>query len=355
MREKARSYFIIPGLVIIPCLFIYLAKDDNTGTDFFIKGINLEAPPRPFDSTALKRVKETHADWISVIPYAFTSTDNCQVYFDGKRQWWGEKSEGVIACIEMARQLGLKVMIKPHLWVKGQGWAGDFVPDDEKKWSTWETSYEKYILNYAKIASKYGVPMLCIGTECRKAAVARPVFWKNLIASIRRVYQGKLTYAANWDNYKNITFWDQLDFIGIDAYFPLSDQKTPSVSQLNSRWKEPHRDIREFSLRLNKPVIFTEYGYKSTDYPTIGHWKVNADTISTNLDGQVNAYESIYQTFWNEPWFKGGFLWKWHLFDERIKPNDNPGFTPQGKPAMQVIKKWFKGSRRKNIRGATGS
>ena len=341
MRQKARSYFVIPGLAVIPFFFIYLLEGDNKRDGLFIKGINLEAPPRPFGTNALKGVKEANANWVSVIPYAFTSPENARVYFDGERQWWGEKSEGVIACIEMAQQLGLKVMIKPHLWVKGQGWAGDFMPGDEAKWLIWEESYEKYILNYAKIAAKYDVPLLCIGTECRKAAVIRPLFWENLIARVRDIYKGQLTYAANWDNYENITFWDKLDFIGIDAYFPLCDQKTPSVSQLNSFWKQPHRDISSFSQKFNKPVIFTEYGYKSIDYATIGHWKVSPDTLSANKTGQANAYESIYQTFWHEPWFKGGFLWKWHLFDARVNKNDKPGFTPQGKPAMAVIEKWF--------------
>ena len=116
MREKARSYFIIPGLVILPFLFIYLSNDENTNKDLFIRGINLEAPPQPFDSTALKRIKEVHADWISIVPYAFTSTESARVYFDEQRQWWGERSEGVIACIEMAQQLGLNVMIKHRLY-----------------------------------------------------------------------------------------------------------------------------------------------------------------------------------------------------------------------------------------------
>ncbi|MCG8321377.1 MAG: hypothetical protein MI921_17875 [Cytophagales bacterium] len=354
MRKKVRTYCFLSGLVVFPFLFIYLSNNEKKRVNLFIKGVNLEAPPSPFDSMALKNIKDIQANWISIIPYAFTSTESPRFYFDGKRQWWGEKSEGVVASVEMAQQLGLSVMIKPHLWVKGQGWAGDFVPDDEEKWLIWEESYQKYMLNYAKIAAKYQVPLLCIGTECRKSAISRSFFWKNLIARVREIYPGQLTYAANWDNYRHITFWDQLDFIGIDAYFPLGNQKTPSVSQLNEYWKQPYEEIRQLSKKVDKPVIFTEYGYKSIDYATIGHWKVNPDTLSVNMDGQLNAYESIYQTFWYEPWFKGGFLWKWHIYESGKRRNVNSGFTPQNKPVIQVIQKWFRDAQPKKKKQWSG-
>ncbi|MDN5217378.1 hypothetical protein QQ020_35215 [Fulvivirgaceae bacterium BMA12] len=342
MQRKIHPYFIVLALGIISFSFVYFFEAKTADSPLLIKGINLEAPPRPFDGHTLNEVKAVHADWVAVIPYAFTSIESAEIFFDGDRQWWGEKSEGVVACIEMAQKLGLNVMIKPHLWVKGQGWAGDFMLNSEEKWLSWEKSYKKYMMTYAKIAARYKVPLLCIGTECRQVAIHRPDFWRSLIADIRHIYDGRLTYAANWDNYQNVAFWDQLDFIGIDAYFPLSDQKTPAVWQLNKDWQPHHQEIRQFSEKWDRPIIFTEYGYKSIDYATIGHWKVSPDTLEVNLDGQANAYESIYQTFWHEPWFKGGFLWKWHISNGIKKRKHPTSFTPQGKPAMAVIEKWHR-------------
>lgn len=321
-------------------LSVYYGMPDRYESVAFIKGVSLEAPPYKFDTSTLNKINEVCAEWVAVIPYAFTSVESCLVRFDGKGQWWGEKSEGIISNIEMANQLGYSTMIKPHLWVKHQGWAGDFKLDSDEKWQAWEDSYEKYILNYAKIAEQHNVQLLCIGTECRQVAIYRPDFWRNLILKIRKVYQGKLTYAANWDNFEKVKFWDKLDYIGIDAYFPLDTAKTPTVAALVDRWNEPFEAIRKFSAQWGKPVIFTEYGYRSIDYTSIGHWNVSADSLSVNLEAQANAYEALYQKFWHENWFKGGFLWKWHLIKGRFKSFDNTRFTPQGKPAIEVVKKW---------------
>jgi hypothetical protein len=35
----------------------------------------------------------------------------------------------------------------------------------------------------------------------------RPKYWQELILEIRKVYKGKLTYAANWDEFKRVPFW----------------------------------------------------------------------------------------------------------------------------------------------------
>jgi hypothetical protein len=59
------------------------------------------------------------------------------------------------------------------------------------------------------------------------------------------------------------------------------------------------------------------------------------------MHAQATAYRALFETFWNEPWFAGGFLWKW--FDshaERGGP-DNTRFTPQNKPAEEVIREWY--------------
>ena len=56
--------------------------------------------------------------------------------------------------------------------------------------------------------------------------------WWELIANIRQSYSGQLTYAANFDNYQEVYFWDQLDLIGINAYFPLRElQEQPDQEQ----------------------------------------------------------------------------------------------------------------------------
>ena len=105
-------------------------------------------------------------------------------------------------------------------------------------------------------------------------------YWKELIAQTRAVYHGKLTYAANHDNYHQVGFWEELDFIGINAYFPLRK----NAGSLNGKalkdaleigWKNAFSEIDAFrtsSSLLKKPILFTELGYINRDCSTLNPW-----------------------------------------------------------------------------------
>lgn len=307
-----------------------------------ISGINLVAPPDPVGKAEFASLASTNAEWLAVIPYGFLRPQESIVTFDHNRQWWGEGVTGSLKTIQIAQELGYKVMLKPHIWVLGQGWAGDFEPTSEGHWIKWENSYSDYILTFAQVADSMNVGLFCIGTEFRKTVVKRPQYWRKLISQVKSIYKGKITYAANWDNYQNVTFWDDLDFIGVDAYFPICQDKTPRQSTVTAGWKSVSENIERISSKYERPVIFTEYGYRSIDYTADGHWKYGHDTLGINFDAQANAYEGLYNAVWDESWFKGGFLWKWHLQTPRRKEELSKEFTPQDKPVMDVIKKYYK-------------
>ena len=78
--------------------------------------------------------------------------------------------------------------------------------------------------------------MFCIGTEQGSSVKESPEYWLYLIEEVRKIYHGKITYAGNWDNYKNCTFWNKLDYIGIDAYFPVTNAANPNSQQLSEGW-----------------------------------------------------------------------------------------------------------------------
>ncbi len=151
-----------------------------------IRGVSFVAPPTPISTGVFSSVQEIHANWIAVIPYAFSSADKPEVIFNRERQWWGEKSEGIITTIILAKEAGLKVMLKPHVWVGGQGWAGDYTLANDKEWRIWERDYTQYIMAMARIADSLDVEILCIGTEFRQATRQRPIFWPTLAAAVRK-------------------------------------------------------------------------------------------------------------------------------------------------------------------------
>lgn len=307
-----------------------------------IDGVCLVAPPQPLSPDDMVPLQELGAGWVAVVPYAFSyGSGDPRINYDTSRQWWGERKEGVVTTIRYAQEAGLKVMLKPHVWVRGQGWPGDFTLDSEEKWQTWEHDYAAYLRTITQIADSMKVALLCIGTEYRHAVVERPAFWESLIRDIRQQYDGKLTYAANWDNFRNVTFWDQLDYIGIDAYWPLCERATPTIKTLAAGWREPLQQIEEVQQQYQKPVLFTEYGYESRDYMARGHWE-SSEESPVNLEAQRRAYQVLYDTFWHRPWFAGGFLWKWFPDHAAAGGAQHTSYTPQNKPAAEVIREVYR-------------
>ena len=308
-----------------------------------INGVCLVAPSQPLSPDDLQPVQELGAGWVAVVPYAFSYGGNDpRINYDTSRQWWGERKAGVVTTIQYAQAAGLKVMLKPHVWVRGQGWPGDFTLQSEAQWQQWEESYAAYLRTITHIADSMNVEMLCIGTEYRHAVVERPAFWRNLITEIRANYRGQLTYAANWDNFENVTFWDELDYIGIDAYWPLCERQTPTLKTLAAGWREPLRSIRRVQQQYQKPVLFTEYGYESRDYTAAGHWQTSEETKVVNLEAQQRAYQALYDTFWDQPWFAGGFLWKWFPNHAEAGGETHTSYSPQNKPVVAVIQKTYR-------------
>ena len=307
-----------------------------------LNGVCLVAPSEPLVPDDLVPVQELGANWVAVVPYAFSYGDgDPRINYNHARQWWGERKEGVVTTIRYAQDAGLNVMLKPHVWVRGQGWPGDFTLDSEAKWRQWEENYAQYLRTITQIADSMNVKLLCIGTEYRHAVTERPAFWKELIHEIRQTYSGKLTYAANWDNFENVPFWNELDYIGIDAYWPLCERQTPTLATLAEGWREPLRQIERVQQRYQKPVLFTEYGYESRDYVARGHWQ-SSEESAVNTEAQRRAYQVVYDTFWDQPWFAGGFLWKWFPNHAEAGGDGHTGYTPQNKPALAVIRATYR-------------
>jgi len=305
-----------------------------------INGICFVAPSHKVNTSHLAPIESVNANWVAITPYAFSRPNSPKVTFNHNNQWRGEKEVGIIETIIAAQKLGLKVMMKPHIWVMGQGWAGEYNLDNEEDWKTWEKAYSQYILQFAKISDSLNIEIICIGTEYKNAVKKRPEFWIKLIKDIRTFYDGQITYAANWDNFENVTFWNKLDFIGIDAYFPIGESKTPSIEELEEKWKPVFQKIRAFQAKNSKPVLFTEFGYRSMDYCTDGHWDLDNQDAVVNLEAQNNATIALFNTFWNQDWFAGGFLWKWYSNNEKGGVKDSH-YTPQNKPVEKVIKDWY--------------
>ncbi len=322
------------GLLQMSCSSQFVGK---------INGVSFVASRDRASEAHITPVKKIHAGHAAVMPFGFIREVNSpEIIFDTDRQWYGETRVGAKQYIELLHRHGIRVMLKPQIWIWRGVFTGGLRMDTEENWERLEQSYEDFILTYASLAEETQVEIFCVGTELEGFVSERPEYWKALIGKIRERYSGKLTYAANWDEYRRTPFWASLDYIGIDAYFPLSESKTPTVEELKEGWKPWKDQITDLSESYKRPVLFTEFGYRSMDFTAKKPWLVGRGEEGVNLEAQVNAKKAIFETFWEEDWFAGGFVWKWFTNHERSGGPDDNRFTPQNKPAQEVISTFFK-------------
>jgi hypothetical protein len=278
----------------------------------------------------IEKIRQIGANSVAIIPYAFTrAPEETSIRFRTD-----ETDARVIRTIEQARHAGLRVMLKPHLW--GRGFTGDMKFISDEDFETWWAGYRSWLLHFARMAELYNVELLTLGNELGGMTVRKQP-WRDLIRDVRRIYGGDLTYASHWSGeFERVPFWDQLDYIGVNAYFPLAGpEETPSadsprVAQIRSR-------LAALAGRFGKPVLFTEVGFPSMESGAAEPWTDRSGTIDLSM--QSDCYEVVFEAFAAEPWFAGTYWWKWPSHG-RGGPYDL-SHRPNGKPAMEVLRSWF--------------
>jgi hypothetical protein len=291
----------------------------------------------------LSGISSLHVNWISQTPFGWQPGNNSpEIKLNTSHEsiWWGESDEGLAETSRLARKQKIKTLLKPHLWVNN-GWPGDVKMTSDSDWDLWFSGYETFILHYARLAEKNHFALFCIGTELQNTS-GKEKEWRSLIKKIKSVYHGPLTYAANFhEEFEKIEFWDALDYIGIQAYFPLSKNKDAELNELVLGWKAPIAAIEKVQRRFNKPVIFTEIGYRSTHDAAIEPWRwpSSGDAGDACNEAQAACYRAFFETVWTKKWLAGVYFWKWYPHGPHRQGAID--FTPQGKMAEKVILEYF--------------
>ena len=302
------------------------------------------------DSLSLGELMKNNVEWITLVPFGGQrdyDSPSVRMGRDSLRQL--RRDSSLKRNIEIAHAAGLKIFLKPHIWMSNPSdgkWRSDIFPKEENAWTEWSASNRKFILHYAKIAAEKDIALFCVGTEFTKLTKEKPLFWKNLIADIRSFYPGELTYAANWyQEFEHISFWKDLDYIGIQAYFPLTKNRNPSVAEIKKGWKPHLKVLERVHKQFRKPILFTELGYKSTPDSAIEPWlwPIYDPNLLHPISNQTqaNCYDVFFQTVWHKKWFAGAHIWQWHTRNRRGRNKQHHDFTPQQKPAEKIIAKGF--------------
>ena len=191
-------------------------------------------------------IARTHADFIILVPPALQETPQSET-MDYAAEW-SVSDEELIEFIGFAHSRGLRVALKPTVNCKNGTWRAhiNFFDHDvpcEPKWCNWFKSYTEFQLHYAAIAEKTGCEMFIAGCEMVQTE-RRETEWRQLIADIRTVYSGPVSY--NTDKYQedHVKWWDAVDVISSSGYYPLGD------------WENQLDRIEKVVKHFDKPFFF---------------------------------------------------------------------------------------------------
>ncbi|MCY4232299.1 MAG: hypothetical protein OXE59_00925 [Bacteroidetes bacterium] len=352
MSEDHFLHRLLRALMMLGvCMIQVNCTSESRHSDLGVKiqSVTLDARNKPSDALLpqLKRLGVTH---ITLVQFGFQSSiESTEIRMNPDARWYSESDQGIRELSKSADSLGLDIILKPHLWLSGYNVGGQSRNEigyiNEQSWVSWESDYTAFLMHYAHLSQEIRADVLVIGTELARSAHERPDYWKMLIQQVRSVYDGKLTYAANWwEEYEDIKFWHLLEYIGVQAYFELSDQPNPSEQMLAEGWYPYQKMLSDLSTHYDRPILFTELGYRNVDDAAAQPWRWPSrneiGVTDSNSELQARLYTAFFNQFWNEPWFAGVIIWKWHGDLERRR-TAQLGFTPQGKPSEDVMRQWF--------------
>lgn len=322
----------------------------------FIKGVTLDGAG--LDSVYSHQVIDQYIissgmNYVALSPTCFSEDRNdtiivCPTDGEGFGIVSGTTDQELVNIIKYLHSVGLRVILKPHALVKddfvhqqthplGSDWS-------EAKWSQWFDSYILFITHYAQIAEEQQVDMFAVGNE-QNDTTHREEDWRHIIAAVRDVYHGPITYAANafYFEASRVTFWDALDYIGTNAYsFGQIDKPNPTVDEMQQHWTPYLKTLEEMSIKYDKQVLITEIGARAIQDYLRGRLD---DSESGPYDGlaQADFYKAFFEALKDKPWIKGIILWGMENFPLQGGPQDL-GYTFVAKPAEAVVREYFGGA-----------
>jgi hypothetical protein len=261
---------------------------------------------------------------------------------------WGDRldptlrDEDLLAEARAAKALGLEVTLKPHIWSPAFWSSGksrqDMRPrDGQGGWAAWFEAYTAFATHYAALAEEMGASLYVVGLEYLRATVECPGAWADVAAACRKVYGGRLTYAANWWREAELfADWSAFDVIGVNAYDPLSKARAPDAEALQAGWQEPLARYGALAAHTGKSVLFTEAGLPALRGAAARPWDAG---LRGEADPalQAAAYEALLATTTPQPWFAGVYWWKW--FTDGSEHAD--ATYPPNAPARRVLGRWW--------------
>ena len=301
----------------------------------FMRGMVVSCPRygevwgSPEMTASLKELAALGVEWISIHPYA-------GVRRNGHVRYWPAAQTGYLdRAVKIVHDQGMKLFWKPHLAYWGSfEWRGAIeFGDDEHAWDAFFDRYEEFIVDQAAFAQRSGVDLFAVGVEL-ELTTHRADRWLRIIERVREVYDGPITYAANWDALERVPFWGSLDMIGVHAYFPLSENADPGRDEIWRGWDGPIAQLEALSERhRGKPIVFAEIGYNRSDAAAREPWAYEMRDTPASRELRKRLMQVALERIETVPSIRGMFWWKWIPGDWRYD-RDFSMRNPEAKEAL---------------------
>lgn len=278
----------------------------------FLRGMTVSCPGygRIWGSKSMTKtlaeLEPLGVDWVAIHPYANIDTS-------GRIRFTPAAKTGYLPqAVEIARQAGIELFWKPHLAYWGSfEWRGSIAfGQDTARWRRFFDGYRAFIVDQARFAESSGVKLFAVGLEYEQTT-SHEAEWRRIIAEVRKVYSGRITYSANWDRLDQVPFWDAVDSIGVQAYFPLSHEKNPTAEALHQGWEAPLAHLSKLSKQYDKPVLFAEIGYDVSPVAASAPWQRESRETPQNRALQRRLMEVALERIQDTGFIEGMFWWKW--------------------------------------------
>ena len=301
----------------------------------------------PYSEALLDHLVRMGVTWISLTPFgrvwSLSSTD---VYMDFEAPYEDNRAS-VARMIAQAHARGIRVLVIPHLWVWNEsGWRGEIDFPDPASWQEYQASYRAFVLAWAIDAAAAGADAFSIGVECKSWSGRFGAFWTRFIADVRSVFPGLLTYSANWDEAEDVLFWDQLDLIGVNAFYPLAPANDAIFETYVEGATRIADQVEGLSEVLDMPVLFVEVGYTTRENAAVEPWlwPDGMTDVAYSEEEQARALEASFRAFAPREWFAGFFLWRYYANLDDVSQEAMWGFSTHGKLGEPMLTEVF-GSR----------
>ncbi len=277
-----------------------------------IKGMTVSCPGwgqtwgSPAMRTAVRELATLGVEWVAIHPYGGIDST-------GRIEFTDPETTGyLLRSVPITTSEGLKIFWNPHLAYWGTfAWRGEIgFGDDKAAWERFFNDYQSFIVAHARFAEERHLPLLSIGIEYEKT-MQHEAEWRRIIGAVRRVYHGQITYAANWDGIDRVPFWDAVDLIGVQAYFPLATDASPTDAALRDGWKRVWARLSALSkAHGDKKILFTEIGYARSRKAASKPWEPDLDASPAARALRTRLFDLAFEEL-DHPLLAGAFWWKW--------------------------------------------